>query len=328
MTSLLSRSSTSTNSVRNILQAAEQVQHSGFPIEAWQLLNSVTTSELEAFTSGLDPDKATAFQSRYNAARRWSEQKMTGEPIARWLIQQLSNRDTTDNTSRDDVGDLLLELQESVAETGDAYPGSKELRLDSPVLRVLPKAIQSDPSLSETLAVAVKDLSVRGSTSVIQLSLGILVSDLIDLPETRDKLVEQLDAVLTSDHRPAADKGLTGPLSNSPMLSLRRSDAAALIVVTRWLATHNHLKTDMAVRWIHTALQRAASSRSRIVRLAIGREAELLSSFRGDRETQIEVTSYYAQLRDTDPTKPEVESSSASAKFDLRRAILELSGSR
>jgi len=80
----------------------------------------------------------------------------------------------------------------------------------------------------------------------------------------------------------------------------------------------------MAVRWIHTAMQRAGRSRSRIVRLAIGREAELLSSFLGDEKTQSEVTSYYAQLRDTDPTKPEVEGSSASPKFDLRRAILEL----
>ncbi|MBL8812619.1 MAG: tetratricopeptide repeat protein, partial [Planctomycetaceae bacterium] len=321
---LLSKSSTSTNSVRHILQAAEQVQHSGFPIEAWQLLNSVTTSELEAFTSGLEADKATAFQSRYNAARRWSEQKMTGEPIARWLIQQLSNRGPEVDSMMDVDGDLLLELQESVADTGDVYPGSKELRLDSPVLRVLPKAIQTDPSLSETLAVAVKDLSVRRSTSVIQLSLGILVSDLIDLPETRDQLIEQLDSLLKSDRVSAADEGLTGPLSNSPMLSLRKSEAAALIVVTRWLATHHHLRTDMAVQWTHTALQRAARSRSRIVRLAIGREAELLSGFLGDEKTQSEVTSYYAQLRDTDPAKPEVEGSSASPKFDLRRAILEL----
>lgn len=321
---LLSKSRTSTNSVRQILQAAEQVQHSGFPIEAWQLLNSVTTSELEAFTSGLEADKATAFQSRYNAARRWSEQKMGGEPIARWLIQQLNHRGSADDTSRDG-GDLLLELQESVADTGDAYPGSKELRLDSPVLRVLPRAIQNDPSLSETLATTLKDLSARKSTSVIQLSLGIVVSDLINLTETRDQLIEQLDTLLKSNHLSPADEGLTGPLSNSPMLSLRKSEAAALIVVTRWLTTHHHLKTDIAVRWIHTAMQTAGRSRSRIVRLAIGREAELLSGLLGDKNTQSEVKLYYAQLTETDPTKPEAENSTASPKFDLRRAILELS---
>ncbi len=326
--SVLSRSNGSANSVRQILQAAERVQHSAFPIEAWQLLNSVTKSELEAFTSSLEADKATAFQSRFNAARRWSEQKMAGEPIVSWVIRQLNPPDNANGSLADTPCDLLLEMQESVGDTGSEYPGSKELRLDSPVLRALPKATQNDPSLSETLASVVKQLSDRKNASIVQLSLGILVSDLINQPEPRDTLIAQLDELLRASQVTSSNKEPGGSgelLTNSPMPSLRKSEAAAVIVVARRMVTHHHIKSDMAARWIHFALAGARQSQSRHVRLAIGREAELLAEFLEDEATRRAVRDYYTGLTETLSTQPDTGNPPAAPQFDLRRALIELS---
>lgn len=320
---LLSKSGTSTGSVRQILQAAEQIQHSGFPIEAWQLLNSVTASELDSFTADLERDKATAFQSRFNAARRWSEQKMAGEPMIRWIEQQLS---ATAATKGERSSGLLMELQESSTAGLSEPAASRDLRLDTPVLRVLPKALQNEPALAAALSAALASFSEQNSTDLFQLSLGILVSDILNEAATRDLLIERMDLLLTkgipTNNSESSDHTIA---ETTPMQSLDRERAAAVIVTTRWLATHRHMSSEVAARWIRAALEDARHCPSRPIRRAVAKEAELLARFLNDDTTTVLVADFLAEIHDAETTAAEgPTSNSAAATFDLRTAILEL----
>ncbi len=317
---LLSRSGTAPGSVRQILQAAEQIQHSGFPVEAWQLLNSVTATELDSFTADLERDKATAFQSRFNAARRWSEQKMTGEPIVGWIEQQLS---APQSDAEQLPSGLMMELQESSTPGSTDSAASKDLRLDSPVLRVLPRAIQNQPALVASLSAATSRLSTSQSTDLFQLSLGIVVSDIIGESKTRDLLIEQFDAILMAS---GSSESPSASIGTAPMKALGTSKAAAIIVCTRWLATHRHMKPDIAARWIRVALANARRSPSRPVRRAVLHEAEMLALFLDDDETKTLVAEFAVELKDGEKTAAESAAvNSGAVSFDLREAIRQLS---
>ncbi|MFM8477260.1 MAG: hypothetical protein ACKOEO_15880, partial [Planctomycetaceae bacterium] len=75
--------------VRELLRTAEQVQHSGYPAEAAELLSSVSQHDLQQFTKTLDPDRVATFRSRWNAALQWSVRQMTAERLVAWLETQL-----------------------------------------------------------------------------------------------------------------------------------------------------------------------------------------------------------------------------------------------
>lgn len=79
----------SATGVRELLRTAEQVQHSGYPAEAAELLSSVSPHDLQQFTKSLDPDRVATFRSRWNAALQWSVRQMTPERLVAWLETQL-----------------------------------------------------------------------------------------------------------------------------------------------------------------------------------------------------------------------------------------------
>ena len=72
-------------SVRQLLQAGESIQHSGFPIEGARLLLNVTAHDIDVFTSDLDDDKAVAFKSRFNASQRWARQQIAADKLVMWF---------------------------------------------------------------------------------------------------------------------------------------------------------------------------------------------------------------------------------------------------
>lgn len=93
--------------VRRILQTAEQIQHSGCPIEAAGLLLSVTDADLTGFATTLGEDKAIAFRSRWNASRRWSLRQLSPQRLLEWLELQ------TEELEADDTAlpcDMLIEI--------------------------------------------------------------------------------------------------------------------------------------------------------------------------------------------------------------------------
>jgi hypothetical protein len=73
------------DSVRQRLAAAERIQHSGYPLEALVILKSLPASALDTFTESLEPDRATAFRSRWSAAERWSQRQLTAENLMNWF---------------------------------------------------------------------------------------------------------------------------------------------------------------------------------------------------------------------------------------------------
>ena len=110
------------DAVRRVLQTAEQIQHSGYPIEAAGLLGSVTDYELQRFSATLGEDKAIAFRSRWNASRRWSERQLTTERLLEWM--ELQTEELLREASSPECS-LLIEFDGS-ADPGEVDP--EELR--------------------------------------------------------------------------------------------------------------------------------------------------------------------------------------------------------
>lgn len=117
--------------IRRLLQGAEQIQHSGYPVEASGLLLSVTSHDVDRFTRDLGEDKAIAFRSRWNASRRWGQQQIRAEQLVSWLERNLDDVRKAGNTAGQSA-DVLLEL------SGTTDPGCVE---DAALKSVSPESL-------------------------------------------------------------------------------------------------------------------------------------------------------------------------------------------
>jgi len=89
LTSTSAAAAPSAAGVRELLKTAEQLQYSGYPVEAAELLCGISQHDLQQFTKTLEPDRAAAFRSRWNAAVQWSIRQATSGKLAVWLESKL-----------------------------------------------------------------------------------------------------------------------------------------------------------------------------------------------------------------------------------------------
>ena len=142
-------------SIRQLLQAAERLQHSGFPIEASLLLLNATSHDIDEFTSDLDDDRAVAFKSRFNASLRWARQQISAERLVEWFAIAVGLR--AEERSESDL-DLLLELSGTTDLQARDSKLLQNVRVESVILAAIEKAAFEDAGLQQSLAKGIQRL--------------------------------------------------------------------------------------------------------------------------------------------------------------------------
>ncbi|MEJ7593635.1 MAG: tetratricopeptide repeat protein [Planctomycetaceae bacterium] len=185
-------------SIRELLQAGERIQHSGFPIEGARLLLNVTAHDIDEFTSDLDDDKAVAFKSRFNASQRWARQQIAAEKLVNWfeIAVQSAAQDMDDSEQNPGHFDLLLEV------TGTTDPRSRDVatlksgRMDSVILKAIEKQSFDDEKLRTTLKASIRTLLKEDSPPATVLTAALAFALRMDGPYTTAYL-DEIEAAIT-----------------------------------------------------------------------------------------------------------------------------------
>jgi hypothetical protein len=257
--------------IRRLLQTAEQIQHSGYPVDATGLLLSVTSHDVDRFTRDLGEDKAIAFRSRWNAARRWGLQQIGEEQILKWLERCLEEPATSGAGSPFDV-DLLLEL------SGTSDPGCldveklREIRAESLLFQAIARADFSDENNQSRLMKSLLTLNDSRDRPVGLLCAAVLLTRKLPVTSAttnlKNQLIDQLAAIpVRSDAATAATTDVEIPVSLRTTLSL-----AKLLLIRESLVA-SRLPAAKAESLITQALNELNRCPQRLVRLAVLNEA-------------------------------------------------------
>ncbi len=222
--SLRSNGVSGPDNIRGLLQASEQIQHSGNPIEAAALLLDVTPFDLARFTQDLGEDKAIAFRSRWNAARRWNLQQMHASRILLWLEQPAGLTGL----------DLLLEV------SGTTDPGCtdidqlQQLRLQSQLLTAVGQCDWTVPEILARLQQSITRLAGTADVPPQQLLIAAAAArsaGMFEMARTlQSRLVDITPAPAPTVHADSsADVGIS--------LSLRQHQNLALLLLARQAVT-------------------------------------------------------------------------------------------
>ena len=249
--------------IRSLLQASEQIQHSGSPIEAAELLLQVTQFELERFTRDLGEDKAIAFRSRWNAARRWNLQQMTPDRILTWLEQPVSA-----------VSTLLLEL------VGTTDPGCSdvqqlhELKLQSQLLTAVWQGDWSALEIQQRLREVLGRISETAESNSRQLIIAAAVARSAGLPELESRLLTRLISTMGPEDNNAAPLQMIDQSAISD--SLRTSTDVPAILLARRIAAEGD--RHAAEQLLANAITNTNSRLHSYVQLAVLNDALLLAN--------------------------------------------------
>lgn len=253
-------------SIRQLLQAAEQIQHSGFPIEGARLLLNVTSHDIDEFTSDLDQDKAIAFKSRFNASQRWARQQFTAEKLVTWFEMSVSEQTSQTIATKQDSTDILLEL----SGVSDPRTRDKEqlqrLTMESVLLDSIKKTDFTDPDLIARTDMAASQLTLLENSDLRLLTVALAFSERLPL--------RQREAMLT---RLAATVGLPNTNQNSPATerkSIRpaealRSDADLSGVLAAGLLTSQSGNEPVITELLNRSAAAAERCKSRLVKIAV-----------------------------------------------------------
>ncbi|MFN5627371.1 MAG: hypothetical protein ACK5DM_25740, partial [Planctomyces sp.] len=248
--------------IRSLLQTSEQIQYSGNPIEAAGLLLRITPFDLERFTRDLGEDKAIAFRSRWNAARRWNLQQMTAQRILEWL-EQTSAASTN----------LLLEL------SGTTDPGCTELqmlldlRLQSQLLTAALQCDWTGAEDRERLQRVLQKMAAAADASGPQLIIAAAAAQSAGLSESQQALLQRLVASLP----PAATAESAAEDAPQPTIpdSLYRIQQHAVLLLAR--KAGDNWPAELLRQVLERALPAEDSGLNTLVELAILNDALLLA---------------------------------------------------
>ena len=201
-------SGNASESIRELLQAGEKIQHSGFPIEGARLLLNVTSHDIDEFTSDLDDDKAVAFKSRFNASQRWARQQISAAKLVSWFETAVQTA-TTDAVGHSELNigysDLLLELTGSTDPRTYDIANLKRIRMDSTIVRAIENQKFDDESNKQTLATKIRALlnTTNPPPSLLTASLAFAIR--LDDAELKTVVIEKLSSLnpaAAADARP------------------------------------------------------------------------------------------------------------------------------
>ena len=263
-------SGNASKSIRELLQAGEKIQHSGFPIEGARLLLNVTSHDIDEFTSDLDDDKAVAFKSRFNASQRWARQQISAAKLVSWFELAVQSATQANETLNSVAGqsDLLLEL------TGTTDPRThdaailKTIRMDSVIVQAIGKQSFEDEKLRLTLTTNIQRLltSQHPPASLITAALAFAIT--IEDAELKTSLVDQL-SLLTAPQAPDAVSETSERASKQKIPESLRSDPELAVVFAARMLAQSDVKTEVIQHLLQLAEEKAKTIDNRLVRIAV-----------------------------------------------------------
>ncbi|MBC7966811.1 MAG: hypothetical protein H7Z17_12910, partial [Fuerstia sp.] len=257
-------------SIRELLQAGEKIQHSGFPIEGARLLLNVTAHDIEEFTSDLDDDKAVAFKSRFNASQRWARQQISAEKLVYWfeIAVQSAAEDTGDADLDPGRFDLLLEL------TGTTDPRTRDAatlktgRMDSVILKAIEKQSFDDEKMRTTLTASIRTLLADENPPVSLLTAALAVALRMDNAELRNGVVEKLN-LLQAPVTPETVSETAARLPKPTIPAALRSAPDVSVALAAKMLVQSGMHADAVNRLLQHAAARAKTVDNRLVQIAV-----------------------------------------------------------
>ena len=303
------------DSIRELLQAGEKIQHSGFPIEGARLLLNVTAHDIDEFTSDLDDDKAVAFTSRFNASQRWAQQQISAEKLVHWFdnaVQSAKEDDghfeagpaseTRGTLSNGDPDlypghlDLLLELSGTTDPRIRDADILKTGRISSVIVKAIEKQSFDDAKLRTTLTETIRTLLKDDSPPASLLTAALAFALHMDDAELRAAVVEQLNLLQDSGSpHTASETDARSPKPKIPA-ALRSAPDVAVVLAAKMLAkTETH--ADTISRLLQHAAARVKTIDNRLVQIAVLNEClatatqakltELVGTLEAERNTVV-----------------------------------------
>ena len=273
--------------IRRLLQTAEQIQHSGYPVDATGLLLSVTSHDVDRFTRDLGEDKAIAFRSRWNAARRWGLQQIGAEQMLKWLERCLEEPATSDAGSPFDV-DLLLEL------SGTSDPGCidveklREIRAESLLFQAITRAEFSEESTQSRLLKSLLQMKDSRNLPAGLTCAAVLLTRKLPVTSVTKNLHQHLMEQLVGV--PMTTDKVTDAIARAEIpVSLRTTQSLAKLLLIRESLVTSRLPVAEAESLIGQALNELNRCPQRLVRLCVLNEALALLQVYDLPELRIQV---------------------------------------
>lgn len=276
-------------SIRQLLQAGERIQHSGFPIEGARLLLNVTSHDIDEFTSDLDDDKAIAFKSRFNASQRWARQQISAEKLVAWYAMAVDDVVANATDAQNGVEkranqpvDLLLELSGTTDPRCRDAEELRGLRLDSVLLNVISKSTFESEELRQKIKAATEILLAQQAADArlltVALALAIQTSDEEMVKKICDK---SLEVVGTADNSSTvADKATTVGRPNR-IPEILRSDCDFSCALMAGLVANRQKQKSLIDRLLQRSIVAANGSANRLIKLAVLQECVAVSKRAG-----------------------------------------------
>lgn len=278
-------------SIRRLLQTAERIQYSGFPIEASRLLLHVTANDVDEFTNDLDGDKAVAFKSRFNASLRWARQQITAEKLAAWFAAACDHSAllTSDQTAASNEPalthiDLLLEIVGSTdPRTRDAAL-LKSVRLESVILTAIQNLGSIDSATNNAIVESIRGLITQEKPATSLLTAALAFAIQINDEELSASVIRRLDSLVTDDKDGSTS---TADVSRALKLgipeALQSSPNIAAVFAASMMPNAN-VATSTAGNCIRYAMAEARGIENRLVQIAVLNECLVAASQAGLNE--------------------------------------------
>ena len=277
-------------SIRQLLQAGERIQHSGFPIEGARLLLNVTPHDIDEFTSDLDDDKAIAFKSRFNASQRWARQQISAEKLVAWYamavddaMAAVTDPNNGNENHVDQPVDLLLEL------SGTTDPRCRDaeelhgLRLDSVLLSVIQKSAFESEALRQRIKAATETLLAQPVADIrlltVALALAIQTADEQAIKQICVKSLEFAGMVEKSSVVTEKAANAVGRPNRIP--KILRSEADLSCVLMAGLVGSRKEQQGLIERLLQRSIVSANGSSNRLIKLAVLQECVAVSKRAG-----------------------------------------------
>ena len=277
-------------SIRQLLQAGERIQHSGFPIEGARLLLNVTPHDIDEFTSDLDDDKAIAFKSRFNASQRWARQQISAEKLVAWyamavddVVATATDPNNGNENYVDQPVDLLLELSGTTDPRCRDAEELRGLRLDSVLLSVIRKFAFESEELRQRIKAATETLLAQPVADIrlltVALALAIQTADEQAIKQICDKSLEFAGMVEKSSV--VTEKAANAVARPNRIPEILRSEADLSCALMAGLVANRKEQQSLIERLLQRSIVSANGSANRLIKLAILQECDAASKRAG-----------------------------------------------
>ncbi len=276
-------------SIRQLLQAGEKIQHSGFPIEGARLLLNVTPHDIDEFTDDLDDDKAIAFKSRFNASQRWARQQISAEKLVAWYVMAVDDVVAAAADSKNMNGnhvdqpvDLLLELSGTTDPRCRDAEELRGLRLDSVLLSVISKLAFESEELRQRIKAATETLLAQPVVDVRLLTVALAFA----IQTADEELVSQVSkkslevSGMADNSGTVADNAATvGRPNRIPEILRREADLSCVLMAG--LVANRQEQQGLVNRLLQRSIVAANGSANRLIKLAVLQECVAVSKRAG-----------------------------------------------